>query len=70
MLRLLGSWDYEIDIELDDYRQGKAFIMELTKAVPNSIKDYEITMVSSIEKWEHTNTIAMLAKREMNLGST
>lgn len=60
ILKLLGRWDCELDLECEDYRQAREFVMLLTNSVENVIEDYEISIVDSVEKWDYSKVLAQL----------
>ncbi|MEK6872579.1 MAG: hypothetical protein AABW90_01030 [Nanoarchaeota archaeon] len=44
--KVLGSWDFEIDFELEDYDTFQNIILQLKENFSDIIKDYEFCIVS------------------------
>lgn len=40
IMKTLGEWDYELDVELQDVRELHSFLMDLTREFPRAVKDY------------------------------
>lgn len=51
IIKTLADWDYEVDIEVENMPQLKAFTMELTNVYSTAIRDYEILQIISMAKY-------------------
>jgi len=51
IVKTLSSWDYEIDIEVDNVDQLKLLTMDLTKIFSHMIRDYDILRVVDMKKY-------------------
>ncbi len=51
IVKTLSSWDYEIDIEVDNIDQLKLLTMELTRIYSDMIRDYDILRVVDMRKY-------------------
>jgi len=50
--RLIGQWDFEIDLEVASHEQAREFVMELTEHTPNTVRDYSVLLMTSLDKWD------------------
>jgi len=53
--RLIGQWDFEIDIEVESHAQAREFVMDLTEKNQNTVRDYTLLFISSLDKWDTTS---------------
>ena len=44
--RILGNWDFELDLELENYDEFQDVMLNLREKFPSIIKDYEFCLVS------------------------
>ena len=51
IIKVLGDWDYEIDLEVEKARQLQDFTLELGNKYSNMIKDYDIIQVLEMPKY-------------------
>jgi len=51
VIKTLGEWDLEIDLEISDFRECRNTVMELTRKFPGTIRDYIPMRYLSTEKF-------------------
>ena len=51
IVKTLSSWDYEVDIEVDNIEQLKLLTMDLTRVYSYMIRDYDILRVVDMRKY-------------------
>ena len=51
VIRTLGEWDIELDIEVSDLKQYRTTMMEVTRKFPADIRDYTSAIATSIAKY-------------------
>ena len=44
--RVMGNWDFELDLELENYDRFQNILLELKEKFPDIIKNYEFCIVS------------------------
>lgn len=62
--RTLGTWDYEFDLEIADINEGRKFMMDLTRANPNVVRDYTTLLVTKLEKWDISSVLGQLGRSD------
>ncbi len=50
--RLIGQWDFEIDIEVETHAQAREFVMQLTEQNQNTVRDYTMLFITALDKWD------------------
>ncbi len=50
--RVMGAWDFELDLELESYEHFQEVLAELKEKFPNVIRDYEFCIVSKEFKFD------------------
>ncbi len=63
LLRTIGSHDFDIDVEVDDYQQAKDIVMQMTKVTPGSLRRFDMLMVDSLHKWDYSSVIKLARER-------
>lgn len=48
----MGEWDYELDLEVDTVSEGREIMMELTRAHPQTIRDYMVLFITELHKYD------------------
>jgi len=51
IIKALGDWNYELDIEAENIEQYRKIMMEITNSFSNIIKDYNSVIVRKIHKY-------------------
>jgi Lrp/AsnC family leucine-responsive transcriptional regulator len=51
IIKTMGEWDLELDLEIGDFRECRNTVMELTRKFPGTIRDYIPLRYLSIEKF-------------------
>ena len=51
IIKALGEWDYELNLEVKDVLESRAFMMELTREFSEIVRDYQSLPVSDIHKF-------------------
>ncbi len=64
LFRLIGEWDYEIDLLVDSMEEASLFVMEMTERNPRIMRDYSISLVSSLEKSDYSQTVRRIARNK------
>jgi len=51
IIKALGDWNYELDIEAENIEQYRKIMMEITNSFSNIVKDYNSVIVRKIHKY-------------------
>lgn len=51
LVKALGEWDYELDLNVENFSQYREIIMQITSAHPRAIRDYDALVVTQIRKY-------------------
>jgi Lrp/AsnC family leucine-responsive transcriptional regulator len=53
IIKSLGNWNYELDIEVEDVDQFREIMMTITKEFPDIIRDYDSLLIRNIFKYNY-----------------
>ncbi|MGV8161804.1 MAG: Lrp/AsnC family transcriptional regulator [Candidatus Nanoarchaeia archaeon] len=51
VIKTLAEWDYEIDLEVENFDQLKSFTMELTREFSSTVRDYDVLQITNMFKY-------------------
>jgi len=51
LIKALGEWDYELNVEVKSYLEFRSFMMDITREFADIVRDYESMPVSTIYKF-------------------